>query len=205
MQICRMSVVGGLNAWPAPEHQQRRSSFENTSDGRREVIALIQKTQNLKHRALLMTAYSAGLRVSELVTLKIQDIDSKRMMLHIRAGKGKKDRMVPLSQKLLLTLRDYFRQYRPNVYLFETESGEAYESRYAQAVLKESKLKAGICKKGSIHLLRHSYATHLLESGTDIRYIQAFLGHNSLQTMRYTHVSKLKIESIQSPLDKLDW
>jgi site-specific recombinase XerD len=153
-----------------------------------------------------MTAYSAGLRVSELVSLKIADVDSKRMMLHVRAGKGKKDRMVPLSQKLLLTLREYFQKFRPVVYLFETEKGEAYESRYAQAVIREAKQKAGVYKKGSIHLLRHSYATHLLEGGTDIRYIQAFLGHNSLQaTMRYTHVSKLKIESIQSPLDKLDW
>lgn len=171
-----------------------------------EVIELIRKTENLKHRALLMTSYSAGLRVSELISLKITDIDSRRMMLHIRGGKGKKDRMVPLSQKLLLTLREYFRQFRPKQYLFETEKGEAYESRYAQAVLREAKAKAGIWKKGSIHLLRHSYATHLLEGGTDIRYIQAFLGHNSLQTtMRYTHVSKLKIESIQSPLDKLNW
>jgi site-specific recombinase XerD len=171
-----------------------------------EVTDLIRKTVNLKHRTLLMTSYSAGLRVSELVNLKITDIDSRRMMLHIRGGKGKKDRMVPLSQKLLHTLREYFRQFRPKEYLFETEKGEPYESRYAQAVLKEAKEKAGIWKKGSIHLLRHSYATHLLEGGTDIRYIQAFLGHNSLQTtMRYTHVSKLKIESIQSPLDKLNW
>ncbi len=171
-----------------------------------EIIALIQKTQNLKHKALLMTAYSAGLRVSELVGLKIADVDSKRMMLHIREAKGKKDRMVPLSHKLLLTLREYFSHYRPAVFLFETDKGKPYESRYAQAVIKEAKQKAGIGKQGSIHLLRHSYATHLLESGTDIRYIQAFLGHNSLQTtMRYTHVSKLKIESIQSPLDKLTW
>lgn len=171
-----------------------------------EVIELIRKTGNLKHKALLMTAYSAGLRVSELINLKITDIDSKRMMLHIREGKGKKDRMVPLSKRLLETLRQYFQQYRPKVYLFETKKGEAYDCRYAQAILKEAKEKAGIFKKGSIHLLRHSYATHLLEAGTDIRYIQTFLGHNSLQTtMRYTHVSKLKIESIQSPLDKLNW
>jgi len=171
-----------------------------------EMITLIQKTQNLKHRALLMTAYSAGLRVSELVSLKIHDIDSKRMLLHLHGAKGKKDRMVPLSQKLLETLRVYFRQYRPRVYLFEPEPGKDYHPHYAQAVLREAKKKAGIHKKGSIHLLRHSFATHLLEAGTDIRYIQSFLGHQSLQTtMRYTHVSRLKIESIQSPLDKLTW
>jgi integrase/recombinase XerD len=169
-----------------------------------EMITLIHKTANLKHRALLMTAYSAGLRVSELIALKICDIDSRRMLIHLHGAKGKKDRMVPLSQKLLETLRVYFRVYRPRVYLFESEAGKAYNAHYAQAVLREAKQKAGIYKKGSIHLLRHSFATHLLEAGTDIRYIQSFLGHQSLQTtMRYTHVSRLKIESIQSPLDRL--
>jgi site-specific recombinase XerD len=171
-----------------------------------EIIALIQKTRNLKHRALLMTAYSSGLRVSELVSLKIKDVDSKRMLLHVREAKGGKDRMVPLSQKLLLTLREYVAEYKPKEYLFEGEGNEPYSSRTAQEVLREAKKKAGIEKKGSIHMLRHSYATHLLEAGTDIRYIQAFLGHNSLKTtMLYTHVSSLKIESIQSPLDKLNW
>jgi site-specific recombinase XerD len=172
-----------------------------------EIIDLIQKTENLKHRALLMTSYSAGLRVSELVKLKIHDLDSKRMMLHVREGKGKKDRMVPLSKKLLETLRQYYRKYKPRVFLFEGEKvGEPYSERAAQAALAGAKRKAGIRKKGSIHMLRHSYATHLLEAGTDIRYIQAFLGHNSLQTtMIYTHVSRLKIESIQSPLDRLTW
>lgn len=128
------------------------------------------------------------------------------MMIHIREGKGGKDRVVPLSKKLPEALREYFRAYRPKIYLFEGEDGGAYSSRSAQAVLSEAKRKAGIRKNGSIHLLRHSYATQLLEGGTGIRYIQAFLGHDSLQTtMRYTHVSRLKIESIQSPLDKLNW
>lgn len=171
-----------------------------------EIVSLIQRTENLKHRALLMTGYSAGLRVSELISLKIHDIDSKRMLIHLHGAKGKKDRMVPLSGKLLETLRTYFKVYRPRVYLFEAEAGKPYNAQYAQAVLRQAKQKAGIHKKGSVHLLRHSYATHLLEGGTDIRYIQSFLGHQSLQTtMRYTHVSKLKIESIQSPLDKLTW
>ncbi|RYZ59771.1 MAG: hypothetical protein EOO14_08035, partial [Chitinophagaceae bacterium] len=169
-----------------------------------EMIALIQKTENLKHRALLLTAYSAGLRVSELVSLQIRHIDSHRMLIHLHGAKGKRDRMVPLSQKLLETLRIYFRRYRPKVYLFEAEPGKPYNTHYAQAVLREAKQKAGVYKKGSVHLLRHSYATHLLEGGTDIRYIQTFLGHKSLQTtMRYTHVSRLKIEMIQSPLDRL--
>ena len=129
-----------------------------------EIIALIQKTRNLKHRALLMAAYSSGLRVSELVSLKIRDVDSKRMLLHVREAKGGKDRMVPLSQKLLITLSAYVSAYKPKEYLFEGEGNKAYSSRSAQEVLKEAKQKAGIQKQGGIHLLRHSYATHLLEA-----------------------------------------
>ena len=171
-----------------------------------EVVTLVKKTGNLKHRALLMTAYSAGLRVSELVNLKLIDIDSKRMMLHIRQGKGNKERMVPLSKGLLETLRQYYSEYRPKEYLFEGEGGRAYSTRSAQAILKQAKSRAKITKKGSVHSLHHSYATHLLEGGTDIRYIQELLGHNSLNTtLRYTHVSKKSIAGIQSPLDKLPW
>jgi integrase/recombinase XerD len=172
-----------------------------------EIISLIQKTSNLKHKALLMTSYSAGLRVSELVSLKIVDVDSKRMMILVRQGKGKKDRMVPLSRKLLDILKEYFKQYKPKEYLFESEQNRApYSSRSAQLILREAKAKAGINKGGSIHTLRHSFATHLLEAGTDVRYIQAFLGHNNLKTtMRYTHVSRFKIETLQSPLDRLEW
>jgi site-specific recombinase XerD len=171
-----------------------------------EIVDLIKKTDNLKHRALLMASYSAGLRVGELVTLKKSDIDSKRMMIHIRGAKGEKDRMVPLSKRLLETLRLYVMTFKPKEYLFEGEGGLPYGTRSAQLVLAAAKRKAGILKNGSIQSLRHSYATHLLEGGTDVRYIQSFLGHNSLKTtMLYTHVSKLKIESIQSPLDKLNW
>lgn len=172
-----------------------------------EIVRLVKNTANPKHQALLMTAYAAGLRVSELVVLKLVDIDSKRMMIHIHGGKGKKDRMVPLSRRLLESLRAYVRAYRPTLYLFEGEKkGVPYSTRSAQEVLRQAKERAGIKKSGSIHSLRHSYATHLLECGTDIRYIQAFLGHKSVATtMIYTHVSQLKIESIQSPLDKLDW
>ena len=171
-----------------------------------EIIELIKKTDNLKHKALLMASYSAGLRVSELVSLSRTDIDSKRMLIHIRGAKGKKDRLVPLSKRLLETLRQYVAQYKPKEYLFEGEGGLPYGTRSAQLVLAAAKRKAGIEKKGSIHLLRHSYATHLLEGGTDVRYIQDFLGHNSLKTtMLYTHVSKLKVQNIHSPLDKLNF
>jgi site-specific recombinase XerD len=115
--------------------------------------------------------------------------------------------MVPLSKKLLETLREYFRAYKPKEYLFEGEQPNSpYSSRSAQQVLREAKWRAGIQKGGSIHSLMHSFATHLLEAGTDVRYIQAFLGHNNLKTtMRYTHVSRFKIETLQSPLYRLEW
>jgi integrase/recombinase XerD len=171
-----------------------------------EVVALVKSTPNLKHRALLMTAYGAGLRVSELVNLKLRDIDPGRMLIFVEQSKGKKDRMVPLSRLLLDTLRLYRKEYQPLFYLFEGEKGKAYSTRSAQEVLKEAKKRAGIYKRGSIHSLRHSYATHLLEGGTDIRYIQSFLGHNSLKTtLRYTHVMMPKVSNIGSPLDKLPW
>lgn len=171
----------------------------------KEVVKLFAEIKNLKHKTLLMTAYSAGLRVSELVNLRIHDIDSQRMMIHIRIGKGKKDRMVPLSKRLLEILREYYKEYRPKEFLFEGENG-AYSTRAAQLVIADAKSKAGIRKGGSIHSLRHSYATHLLEGGTDIRYIQELLGHADLKTtLRYTHVTMKGIGGIQSPLDKLPW
>jgi site-specific recombinase XerD len=169
-----------------------------------EVAALLQKIGNLKHKVLMMTAYSAGLRVSELVSLQVKDIDSARMVIHIRRGKGKKDRLVPLSKTLLHYLRAYYKMYRPETFLFEGEKGKSYSTRSAQKVLAMAKRATKIGKRGSIHMLRHSYATHLLEAGTDIRYIQAFLGHHNIKTtMRYTHVTMPKLENIQSPLDRL--
>ncbi len=171
-----------------------------------EVVQIIKATENLKHRTLIMTAYSAGLRVSELVKILVNDIDSKRMTIHIRGGKGKKDRMVTLSKVLLEALREYYKVYKPAHYLFEGVEGKPYSSRSAQIVLAKAKGLANIKKPGSIHSLRHSYATHLLEGGTDIRYIQELLGHRSIQTtLKYTHVSVKNIQAIQSPLDKLPW
>ena len=170
-----------------------------------EMTELFTGIENLKHKALLMTCYSAGLRVSELVHLKVTDIDSKRMLIHVRLGKGKKDRFVPLSRKVVEILREYYKAYRPKIYLFEGMNGDAYSSRSAQLVLKQAKAKARIYKQGSVHGLRHTYATHLLEHGTDIRYIQQLLGHNSLKTtMRYTHIAVKSIANIQSPIDRLN-
>ena len=171
-----------------------------------QIIRLFASITNIKHKAIIMTCYAAGLRVSEVVNLKIRDIDSERMMIHVRAAKGKKDRMVPLSKKLLDTLREYFKQYKPKDYLFEGDKKTAYSTRSVQLILAAAKQKAGIIKKGSIHSLRHSYATHLMEAGIDVRFIQDFLGHNSLNTtMRYTHVSQRNIGNIGSPLDKLQF
>lgn len=169
-----------------------------------EVKKIIDVTDNLKHKSMLCLAYAGGLRVSEIVNLKIQDIDSQRMVINLRQGKGRKDRIVMLSEKLLKMLREYFKNYKPKVYLFEGQFGSQYSARSIQAILKNSKFKAGIKKKGSVHSLRHSFATHLLEGGTDILSIKKLLGHNSLRTtMIYTHVSKEHISKIQSPLDKI--
>ncbi|MDB5246853.1 MAG: hypothetical protein JWQ40_1247 [Segetibacter sp.] len=169
-----------------------------------EIVSLFSNISNIKHKALLMTSYSAGLRVFELVKIKVGDIDSKRMTIHVRQGKGNKDRFIPLAEKVLKVLRDYYKEYQPKVFLFEGQDGGQYSIRSAQEVLKAAKNKAGITKTGSIHGLRHTYATHLLENGTDIRYIQELLGHNNIKTtMRYTHTAVKAISKIQSPIDRL--
>ncbi len=169
-----------------------------------EVLAIIKATNNLKHKTILCLAYAGGLRISEIVNLKIQDVDSKRMVITLRQAKGRKDRQVMLSEKLLVMLRAYFKKYKPKVCMFEGLHGEPYSQRSITKVMAMCKQKAGVRKKGSIHAMRHSFATHLLEGGTDIMTIKELLGHSSLRTtMSYTHVSKKHISKIQSPLDKL--
>ena len=165
----------------------------------------MDQTRNLKHRMMLSLIYSCGLRRGELLSLKPVDIDSKRMIVVIRNGKGRKDRIVPLSPKILEQLREYFRMYRPQVYLFEGQvTGTAYDERSLQQVLKQAVVRADIRKPVTLHWLRHSYATHLLESGTDLRYIQELLGHSSSKTTEiYTHVSTHAIGKIRSPFDSL--
>jgi integrase/recombinase XerD len=177
-----------------------------TVHGVKRVKSIIEETTNIKHRCMLMLAYGAGMRVSEIVTLQLTDIVSDRMIIHIKRAKGKKDRIVALSEKLLYELREYYKAYKPKKYLFEGIGGEQYSIRSVQKVFEQAKLKAGVMQKGGIHSMRHSYATHLLEQGTDIRIIQELLGHNNLKTTeRYTHVSVKLIERVQSPLDKLKW
>lgn len=169
-----------------------------------EIRKMIEACENLKHRSMLCLAYAGGLRVSEIINMKLKDIDSRRMVICIKQSKGRKDRQVMLSPKLLELLRKYFKQYRPKLWLFEGQEGAPYSMRSVQLMLATAKKKAGINRKGSIHALRHSFATHLLESGTDLLSIKALLGHNSLRTtMTYTHVSRKHISKIQSPLDKL--
>ena len=170
-----------------------------------EVTRIINAISNIKHKAMLMIGYAAGLRISEITSIKIKDIDSERMMLHIKKAKGKKDREVILSETLLVALRKYYKAYKPKEYLFEGQAGSQYSTRSLNLIMQQAKLKAGIKKEGSIHAFRHSFATHLLEGGTDLSLIQRLLGHNDIKTtLRYTHVSKTMMQKIQSPLDKLE-
>lgn len=170
-----------------------------------EVGAIIGSITNLKHKCMIMTAYSAGLRVGELLNLRITDIDSKRMMIKVVQGKGRKDRMTLLSTRLLSMLREYFRQYHPHDYLFQGASGGEYSERSIQNVLKRACSVAGIKKHVTMHTLRHSFATHLLENGTDIRYIQALLGHTNPKTTQiYTHITTRGFDQLKSPLDNLN-
>ncbi len=174
----------------------------------REIGRLFRAVTNLKHKAILFTAYSAGLRVSEVVNIKIRDIDSNRMQIFVEKAKGKKDRYVGLGILLLDILRAYLAQCtpRPQVYLFENPfvAGEAYSVRSAQKIFQLSKDQAGILKSVGIHSLRHSFATHLLEKGIDIRYIKDLLGHFSIKTTeRYLHVKKEQLINIPNPLDEL--
>lgn len=169
-----------------------------------EIKKIIAATENPKHALILKVCYGMGLRVSEVVALKLSDIDSAEMLVRIEQGKGKKDRIAVLPESLLPELREYYLNYRPKVYLFEGQEGGAYSVRSAQAVFKKAMEKAGIKKKVGIHGLRHSFATHLLETGTDIRFIQELLGHHSIKTTQiYTHVTDLSKSKIKSPLDSL--
>jgi integrase/recombinase XerD len=170
-----------------------------------DIKKLFEVTTNLKHNTMLKLCYGMGLRVSEIVGLKISDIDSKRMQVFIERAKGKKDRYVNLPQSILEQLRIYFNEYHPKKYLFEGQYGCRYSARSAQKVFKDSLKKANINKDVGIHGLRHSFATHLLENGTDITFIQQLLGHNDLKTtLRYTHVSEKSLKNIKSPLDSIE-
>lgn len=172
-----------------------------------EITAIIKAVDNIKHRVLLMLAYSAGLRVSEVVSIKTRNIDSNRMCILVERAKGKKDRIVALSPLLLIMLREYYKECKPdkNGYLFEGQyEGHPYSTRSLQLILERAKNRAGVLKKGSIHALRHSFATHLLDKGTDVTMIMKLLGHNDIKTtLRYLHVTNRDMLHIMSPLDDL--
>jgi site-specific recombinase XerD len=171
-----------------------------------EVAVLLMALKNPKHRALLQLAYSAGLRVSEVRHLKVTDIDSARMQVRIEQSKGNKDRYVVLSPVVLPVLREYYKQYRPKVYLFENKDGLPVPERTAQKIFKRAVVKSGIKKTNvSFHTLRHSFATHLMEQGTAMPIIQQMMGHKSLRsTSIYLHVQQYSLDKVRSPLDNLN-
>jgi integrase/recombinase XerD len=172
---------------------------------REEVAALLEQVTNTKHRALLMVIYSAGLRVGEAVRLRVEDIDGRRRTIRVRGGKGHKDRYTLLSDRALNVLRQYFKQERPATWLFPGSRRDRHLTiRSVQKIVEAASKRAGILKHVTVHTLRHSFATHLLEAGTSLRHIQELLGHNSPKTTEiYTHVSTAELQRIRSPLDDL--
>jgi len=169
-----------------------------------ETRALFEQTMNIKHKCILFFLYSAGLRMSELLNLTLADLDADRGLIYVRGGKGAKDRVTLLSKVALQFADEYCRQHKPNHWLFEGPGQQPYSARSVNNIIKRSAGLAGIRKNISAHTLRHSFATHLLERGTDLRYIQSLLGHESSRTTeRYTHVTKKGFEQLISPLDNL--
>jgi len=185
---------------------QRPKKFKSLPNvlSTQEVRRIFQAVSNKKHYCMLLAIYACGLRVSELTRLRIQDIRSGENLIFIKSGKGKKDRYVPLSAHLLKELRAYYRIYRPDYWLFEGQTGGQYSTRSVQNVFRRAVKKARINAYCTLHTLRHSYATHLVQQGTDLRTVQRLLGHNSLKTTQiYTHITDQQLAKVQSPLDRL--
>ena len=183
-----------------PRKKQRLPKVISKED----VKALINCSPNIKHKCVISLLYSAGLRRAELLDLKIENIDSKRMVINVINGKGGKDRITLLSKQVLIDLRIYFKEWQPKVYLFEGPKHSQYSAASVTTIVKKATKKANINKLVTPHILRHSFATHLLESGTDLRYIQTLLGHNSTKTTElYTEVAIHNIKTIKNPLDNL--
>ena len=191
----------------APDYAQRRTRKLPVVLTQEEIWKIIDAPDNLKHRLILMTTYSAGLRASEVIALKPKHIESKRRLILVEDGKGNKDRYTLLSERLLGELRHYYRTSRPKNYLFPSafKSRETLSYESVRRIYEDARKKAGINKGRGLHTLRHSFATHLLEAGYDIRKIQVLMGHSSLATtMIYLHVSKETLSKIKSPLDLFD-
>ena len=171
---------------------------------KKEVGLMIKYSNNIKHKTIVSIIYSCGLRRNEAIKIQLKDIDSKRMLIKIRGAKGKKDRYVQLSPSMLKLLREYYKEYKPNQWLFEGQKAGQYSPESISQVIKAAARKSGIKKRVYPHILRHSYATHQLEQGVDIRYIQQWLGHESLKTtQRYTHVSEQNFKNFKNPIDEL--
>ncbi|MBX9807650.1 MAG: site-specific integrase [Flavobacteriaceae bacterium] len=186
-------------------HRPKRAKVLPNVLSKEEIKLILNAHSNIKHKMMLSLIYSCGLRCGELLALQPVHIDSKRNIVLLKNAKGKKDRIVPLSPKILEMLREYYKVHKPTTYLFEGQTkGQPYDARSLQLILKQALQKTGITKPATLHWLRHSFATHLLESGTDLRYIQELLGHNSSKTTEiYTHVSTKSIQQIKSPFDDL--
>jgi len=201
--LCESVIKQGEIVINIPRAKKEKKLPEVLSQ--QDVLRIMKAVDNNKHRAILFLIYSAGLRVGEVVRLRPEDIDSKRRLIHVKQGKGRKDRYTVLSDIALSALREYYKKYRPEIWLFPGSVDDKHiTERTVQRVFEKAREKSGIRKTVSVHTLRHSFATHLLEAGTDLRYIQELLGHSSSKTTEiYTHVSKSSIEKIQSPLDKL--
>jgi len=169
-----------------------------------EIIQILKSVRNIKHKAILSSIYGCGLRISECINLKIEDIDSENNRIWIRNSKGRKDRLTLLPESLLILLRNYFIEYKPTLWLFEGPQEKQYSVSSIRNIFRRAKAKAGIRKPATVHTLRHSFATHLLENGTNLRYIQELLGHSSSKTTEiYTHVARSDLTSIISPLDSI--
>lgn len=186
-------------------HRPKRAKVLPNVLSKEEVKFILEAHTNIKHKMMLSLIYSCGLRSGELLALRPTHIDSKRNIVLLKNAKGQKDRITPLSPKILEMFRIYFREYRPKIFLFEGQkAGVPYDARSLQLILKQALKKTNIIKPATLHWLRHSYATHLLESGTDLRYIQELLGHSSNKTTEiYTHVSTKSIQQIKNPFDDL--
>ncbi len=171
-----------------------------------EIVTLIKSTNNIKHKVAIMLAYSSGLRLGELVRLKLNDIDRERMQIRVEQSKGKKDRYTKLSQKFLEVFDEYLKKYRPKKWVLEGAGSSMYSVRSIQNIVKAAAIKAGITKNISVHTLRHTFATHSLEDGADLRYIQEMLGHESSKTTEiYTHITTKGFDQFKSPMDNLDF
>lgn len=198
------STIAHRQLNPELVHRPKRGHQLPNVLSKEEVARILNAPTNLKHRLMLIMLYSCGMRRSELLNLKFSHIQRHRMLITIKAAKGNKDRIVPLSPKVLALLEEYYHAFKPKDFVFEGQAGQRYSEKSLQSVLKQSLAKVGITKPVTLHWLRHSYATHLLESGTDLRYIQELLGHKSSKTTEiYTHVSTKSIQQIRSPFDDL--